>query len=480
MEQNNPTQPGDKLEENQQKISGIWDNVKAFLNELLDIREDSDRSETVESVRKDISFQGHNAWILIFSIMVASIGLNVGSTAVVIGAMLISPLMGPIVGMGLGTAINDEKMLRRSLINLIVMMVLSLITATIYFKISPFVEFNDELKNRTFPTFLDVLIAIFGGLALIVAKSKKGTMSNAIAGVAIATALMPPLCTAGYGIAMWDISIFGGAIYLFSINAVFIALSTFVVCKLLNFPMVKYANQAKRKRISRIATAVGIIVLLPSVFFFYQLYQDQLNKQARLEFVESLNYKGSIFTPIWNEEKKELIMSVVGKEVPEEKIKEWEDKFYQMEDLEECTVTFVQGSRTIIDSQNEDLAKIQEERIEDFKLIRDKDSRIEALENQLRLVSNKFKDKDILLDELGYLYPQIGSMGLAMNHTRDYATKKMDSTEVITISFKDSLLDEENKKVIKENIYNWLKYRLKSERVQVNEVKYQAMDSLSQ
>ena len=242
------------LEENQKTILGIWGSSKEFLYGLLDIREDSDRNETIESVRKDISFQGHNAWILIFSIFVASIGLNVSSTAVVIGAMLISPLMGPIVGMGLGTAINDDRMLKRSLTNLGVMVGLSLLTATLYFALTPISNLTPELESRTYPTILDVLVAIFGGLALIVAKAKKGTISNAIAGVAIATALMPPLCTAGYGIAEWNLAYFSGAMYLFSINTVFIGLSTYVVCKLLKFPMVKYANQKKRKRVSTIAS----------------------------------------------------------------------------------------------------------------------------------------------------------------------------------------------------------------------------------
>ncbi|MDP5101958.1 MAG: DUF389 domain-containing protein, partial [Nonlabens sp.] len=195
-----------------------WGFISKFLHDLLDIRRDSSAIETIDAVRKDISFQGHNAWILVFSIMVASVGLNANSTAVVIGAMLISPLMGPIVGMGLGTAINDGTMLRRSLLNLGVMVGLSLLTATLYFLITPINEYTPELRARTYPTILDVLIAIFGGLALIVAKAKKGTISNAIAGVAIATALMPPLCTAGYGIAGGNLEVFGGAMYLFLIN----------------------------------------------------------------------------------------------------------------------------------------------------------------------------------------------------------------------------------------------------------------------
>src|SRR5690554_7551992 len=155
-----------------------WQNIKKFLLELFDIRNDTDHDATIEAVKKDIPFKGHTAWILIFSIFVASIGLNVSSTAVVIGAMLISPLMGPIVGIGLAVAINDVLMIRRSLINLGIMVFLSVMTAFLYFKISPLTEETPELLARTYPTILDVLIAIFGGLGLIVAKTKRDRKST--------------------------------------------------------------------------------------------------------------------------------------------------------------------------------------------------------------------------------------------------------------------------------------------------------------
>ncbi len=198
-----------------------WASIKLFLIELFDISSDTDFDATIDAVKKDISFKGHTAWILIFSIFVASIGLNVSSTAVVIGAMLISPLMGPIVGVGLSVAINDIETLRRSLINLGVMVFLSVLTAFLYFKLSPLTEETPELIARTYPTILDVLIAIFGGLGLIVAKTKSGTIASVIFGVAIATALMPPLCTVGYGLAVGSGEYALGAMYLFSINAVF-------------------------------------------------------------------------------------------------------------------------------------------------------------------------------------------------------------------------------------------------------------------
>src|SRR6056297_2819698 len=262
----------------------VLKEIAAFLRELLDIHEDTDRDTTMEIVKRDISFKGHNAWILVFSIFVASIGLNVSSTAVVIGAMLISPLMGPIVGIGFSVAINDIDTLKRSLVNLGVMVFLSVLTAFLYFLISPIKEETPELVARTYPTILDVLVAIFGGIALIVAKTKKGAIASVIMGVAIATALMPPLCTVGYGLAIGNWSYAGGALYLFSINAVFIALSTFVVTKLLGFPLVKYANSRKRRRTAQIASTIAIIVMIPSVILFVNLLQKQLFESKSREF----------------------------------------------------------------------------------------------------------------------------------------------------------------------------------------------------
>ena len=476
------TQPEDQLESNKEKIEGIWENIKAFLSELLDIRKDSDRSETVESVRKDISFQGHNAWILIFSIMVASIGLNANSTAVVIGAMLISPLMGPIVGMGLGTAINDDRMLRRSGMNLLIMVGLSLATASLYFLITPLKELNTELSARTEPNILDVLVAIFGGLALIVAKAKKGTISNAIAGVAIATALMPPLCTAGYGIATAQLSVFGGAIYLFSINAVFIALSTFVVCKFLRFPMVKYANAAKRKRVSRIAGLIGILVLAPSIFFFIKLYQKQKYQIEAYAFVEEIvKYPGMRSTPEWNNEKKQLDVILMGSEVPQPILDDWTNKFIDKEQFEQCTIEFYQGSKTILTDNNDDLEKLQEERINDIKLIQDKDTRIQALEDELRRMSKQSQKLEVISEEVSFIFPELAGISYAPEVYRDLVTSEYDTIQKFTVAFKDSTITQERRSELQSKMKNWLTFRMKTNQIDIVEgkrMKEAKMDSI--
>ncbi len=254
---------------------GLFQSLKTFLVELLDFRSDTDREVTIEHIKADIPFKGATAWILICSIFVASIGLNANSTAVVIGAMLISPLMGPILGIGLSLAINDIDTLKKSLINLATMIVLSLITAFLFFKFFPLgSQETSELLGRTQPDIRDVLIAFFGGLALIIARTKKGTIASVIFGVAIATALMPPLCTAGYSLASGNTAYFLGAMNLFTINTIFIALATFIVLKVLRFPMRKYVNSKKRKRIAQLASLAAIIVMIYPTITFLKVLKE--------------------------------------------------------------------------------------------------------------------------------------------------------------------------------------------------------------
>jgi len=265
---------------------GLLGSLKKFFIELFDFREDTDHEATIEAIKVDIPFKGATAWILIFAVFVASIGLNADSTAVVIGAMLISPLMGPILGIGMSFALNDIDTFKKSLRNLGTMIGLSLLASFLFFYFFPLSEDNSELLGRVSPDIRDVLIAFFGGLALMVARTKKGTVASVIFGVAIATALMPPLCTAGYGLAIGNFTYFFGAMYLFTINAIFIALATFLVLKLLGFPMHKYANAAKRKRYSTIATFVGLAVMIPAIFTFITVFQKNQVKTEVTDFIK--------------------------------------------------------------------------------------------------------------------------------------------------------------------------------------------------
>lgn len=266
---------------------GLFASIKIFLVELLDFRHDTDREATISAIKADIPFKGATAWILICSIFVASVGLNANSTAVVIGAMLISPLMGPILGVGMSIAINDIDTLRKSLINLLTMLVLSLLTAFLFFYFFPLNQDTSELLGRVRPDIRDVLIAFFGGLALIIARTKKGTIASVIFGVAIATALMPPLCTAGYGLSQGKWDYFVGAMYLFAINTIFIALATFIVLKVLRFPMLHYANSKRRKNIARIAGVLAFAVMLPAGWTFYDVLKESQYKFDYKNYLEN-------------------------------------------------------------------------------------------------------------------------------------------------------------------------------------------------
>lgn len=249
-----------------------------------------DEKENVEKVINDVisdvEFKGTNLWILVFAIFIASLGLNVNSTAVVIGAMLVSPLMGPIMGLGMGMAINDLALLRKALYNYVFALVVGLTTSTIFFSLSPLREASAEILARTSPNIYDVLIALFGGFAgiLAVASRKK---ANVIPGVAIATALMPPLCTAGYGIANWNFAYFSGAIYLFVINTVFIALATLVTARFLKFPFKHLPNERDELIAKRIVWGVVILTILPSLYFGYDIVQQNRFTQRANRFVEN-------------------------------------------------------------------------------------------------------------------------------------------------------------------------------------------------
>lgn len=288
MDENKQEEIIDKSKEAvKQDAKGLWTSVKTFLKDLLDFRHDTDQAATIEAIKNDVPFKGATSWILICSIFVASIGLNANSTAVVIGAMLISPLMGPILGIGMSLAINDIDTLKKSLINLATMIVLSLLTAFLFFFLFPLREETSELLGRVKPDIRDVLIAFFGGSALIIARTKKGTIASVIFGVAIATALMPPLCTAGYGLAIRNYEYFLGAMYLFTINAIFIALATFIILKLLGFTMIRYVNSAKRKRTAQIASVIALLVMFPAVRTFIKVYKETVIEADYNKFIEN-------------------------------------------------------------------------------------------------------------------------------------------------------------------------------------------------
>lgn len=266
-----------------------------FIKQQFNLKPELDDFERIhESFLKESVFKGTNLWILIFAIIIASVGLNMNSTAVIIGAMLISPLMGPINGIGYSLATYDFELLRKALKNFTFAVVTSIIASASYFFLTPISTAQSELLARTSPTIYDVLIALFGGLAGIVAISSK-QKGNVIPGVAIATALMPPLCTAGYGLATFQPNFFFGASYLFTINTVFIALSSMVVSQFLNFPIRSLVDPKRKARVNQTIWLVIWITLLPSIYFGYGLVKKEQFNQKASRLVEEISLLGSNF-----------------------------------------------------------------------------------------------------------------------------------------------------------------------------------------
>lgn len=256
--------------------------------EYLNIESELEDYEKIhQSIERDIIFKGTNLWILVFAIVVASVGLNMNSTAVIIGAMLISPLMGPINGLGYSIATYDFALFRKALKNFSFAVIAGLMASTMYFLVSPVSTAHSELLARTSPTIYDVLIALFGGLAGILATTSR-QKGNVIPGVAIATALMPPLCTAGYGMATQQYDFFFGALYLFTINAVFIGISAVVMSQVLKFPLRSVVEPGQRKRINSWISAVIIITLIPSIYFGYKLVEKERFTENATRFTRAI------------------------------------------------------------------------------------------------------------------------------------------------------------------------------------------------
>ncbi|MDE6872364.1 MAG: DUF389 domain-containing protein [Bacteroidales bacterium] len=263
----------------------VFKRFREQVKEIANLSEHVDTQAAQKAIRGNIYFKGPNVWILAFSIVIASVGLNVNSIPVIIGAMLISPLMGPIFGIGLGLGTNDLDLIKESLKNLLVMVLISLLASFIYFLITPLSLSNPtELLARTNPTIYDVLIALFGGLAGIfeLCRKEKGTVFS---GVAIATALMPPLCTAGFGLASGNLLYFIGALYLFFINCIFITLATYTMVKYMNFSDAVFESSKRQKNVKTIISIVVLIVIIPSIWSaFTMIKENNFNKNVS-EFI---------------------------------------------------------------------------------------------------------------------------------------------------------------------------------------------------
>lgn len=371
---------------------------------------EEDKQKTLQTVTSNITFTGSNLWILAGAIFVASIGLNVNSTAVIIGAMLISPLMGPIVGSGFALAIYDFDLLKKSIINLFIATLVGLIVSTIYFYVSPFKEAQSELIARTSPNIYDVLIAFFGGLVGVIAitRVEKG---NPIPGVAIATALMPPLCTAGFGLATGNFKFFFGALFLYAINCVFICISTFTIVKYLKYPSKKDADVKHQKRLKYGMTAIIVLMLLPSTYFAFSLYKQQQFKHGVETFIEN-EFIDKGYTIIFKKTKYSVSLGTIelaflNKVFTSEEIHTLNSKLNNY-GLHNTLLTIKQNSTDNINALRDDILN---EVTKKDRILEEKDKQIIDLKSELS--KKTFDDKQIF-SEVKIIFPSV--LSIAVNN----------------------------------------------------------------
>ncbi len=439
---------------------------RQFLKDLFNLHEDKERaSTTIAEIKKGVVFKGANLWILVFAILIASIGLNVNSTAVIIGAMLISPLMGPIMGMGLGAGTNDFALIQKSFRNLSTAAILSILTSALYFLVTPLHEAQSELLARTTPTLWDVLIAFFGGLAGIIAGSRK-EKSNAIPGVAIATALMPPLCTAGYGLANGNWYYFVGALFLFFINSVFISVSTFLIVRLLKYPKVKFESESRERKIKSYILAFVIVTAVPSIYLAYNVVKRTIFEQNARNFISAefdlpetqvINQRFNL-----RENRGYIDITLYGKTLAEEDLDIIKTKLSNY-NLKDCELVVRQGYQEDIVkattqefermSENIKLGLLEELYKKNEEAITSKDAQIALLESQIIKYQRKQYPLEDIEGELRIQYPQLQSLFIG-----DMINAESDTVCHSIVRFSPALQRRDKKKV-----EEWLKLRTKAD-----------------
>ena len=428
-----------------------------MINKILNFTDlhfgEEDKQKVLENVKSNISFRGSNLWVLACAIVIASIGLNVNSTAVIIGAMLISPLMGPIIGAGFGLGMYDSELVKKSLKNLLIATIVSLVVSTTYFYLSPFKETQSELLARTSPNIYDLLIAFFGGLVGVIAitRVEKG---NPIPGVAIATALMPPLCTAGYGLAIGNYKFFLGALFLYTINCVFICISTFLIVKYLKYPAVKQVNAIRQKQIKYGITTLTLVMMIPSIFFAYNLFDEKKYNQKVNEFIEN-EFTDKGYTILYKKinlktNPKKIDLAFLRKKFNTEEITS----------LNKSLINYnIENTKLNISQDTTDIKKYILDQINSGKTNLDaKDITITQLKNEI--ASNKYNNKR-LLDEIKIIFPEVDNISIS-NHSFNKNTDSSNVHPVLIYESKTNLSE-----LSKQKLKLWLQKRLSKDKIEI-------------
>ena len=442
----------------------VMDFIRHRVLERFALGADAATQEEVNSnIQKGIMIRGTNLWVLIFAIFIASLGLNTNSTAVIIGAMLISPLMGPIIGMGYSMGVYDFNLLKESLRNFLVMVVVSLVTSAIFFTLPLITSTQSELLARTQPTTYDILIALFGGLAGMVAQTRKDRTGTVIPGVAIATALMPPLCTVGYGLATFQFRFMLGALYLFTINSIFIALASFIVTRVMNFRMIGELEPAKLKKLQRAMVTVIIIITLPSVLIAISIIQRSSFETNYQNFVqEAFKYDNTFVVESSYEynanprKKSQIEVRLFGEPLSDNVINNIRGQMSSVYHLPKVDLVVRQSSQ---EDGGIAITALQSNYTE---MLNDKNLQIARLQEQL----SSIRMADTLAvggmtRELGIFVPQINDMSLSRHVSYNKDGVPTDTTYICFLSFREDSVAN------LELIRNWLSNRTGTSNIKI-------------
>ena len=431
-------------------------SIKNYIKEFFDLRKSKENEElTIESIRHGVIFKGTNLWVLIFAIFIASLGLNVNSTAVIIGAMLISPLMGPIMGFGLAVGISDFELLKQSFKSYLLTTFISVVTSTLYFSLTPLNEVQSELLARTSPTIYDVLIALFGGLAGIIAVSTK-EKGNVIPGAAIATALMPPLCTAGFGLATGNIFYFLGAFYLYFINSVFISFATYLGVRFMHFKRKDFVDKQREKMVRQYIVVLVLLTMCPAFYLTYGIVKTTFYEASANSFIaKEFDFEHTqVISRKISYDEKEIRVVLVGNELTQPELDKVHNslKHYNLEDTK---LTIVQG----MNSDNLDMGMLKAQVMEDFykdseERLQEQQEEILRLRNELRNYTTYHQLNQQIVPELKVLYPQVESVSLSQMEVLTVDSMQKDTLIMVLMGLK-----EEMNAVQMQQMQEWLKTR---------------------
>lgn len=447
----------------------ILRELRLRLKDILSLGDDmAPAQETIARIEEGVDFRGAKLWVLMLAIFVASLGLNTNSAAVIIGAMLISPLMGPIIGMGLAIGINDFMLLKQAAKNYLVATLFSVATATLYFLVTPLDEVQSELLARTSPTIYDVGIALCGGLAGIVALSSRSQrMGNVIPGVAIATALMPPLCTVGFGLGTGNWLFALGALYLYLINTIFISLATFIgVTFVVRFPKKVFVDKAREKRVKHIITIISVLTIIPSIYITFQMVQETMFTDRCHDFCrDNIQLKEArVISQEFDYSNKTIRVVLLGESVDSAHIASMESRLPQY-GLENVRLDIVQSAtgmdeervRGMIFTEKNKTLAAQRQLAEDERRIKDLRDSIDAY-----IASTAFSHT--LFPELVSLFPEV----TAVSTSRGVCTYQADSLVMDSSVYVVNICAKEKVKADDiQRMSNWLRTRLPHDDIRV-------------